>query len=148
MATINANLSELHLRVWQEELGLSAKISEYGHIEFGRQGPGTLTIFLAGADPGRATIQYRFVDDYFDIGLTTESALDVCNTVNMFSSCAMLGASGGSIDAILHLFYLPLDDTGDLPDEGFLRAFIGPAMSEIETAMKEFAHELKKKTEE
>jgi hypothetical protein len=148
MANYNVHLSQLHLRVWQEELGLSGTISEYGHIEFGRQGLGDLSIRLAGSDPGRATIEYRFVDDYFDAGLTERSAGDVINTVNMFSRGAMLVDGGGTIDAKLPLFYLPLDDTGALPDEGFLRAWIGPAMSEIETVTKEFAYWLKKKAED
>jgi len=132
MANYNVILSQLHWRVWQDKLGLSGTISEYGHIEFGRQGPGILSIRLDGAYPGQATIEYRFVDDYYDIGLTKESAKDVCNTVNMFSSGAMLVDGGGTVEARLPLFYLPLDDTGALPDEGFLRAWIGPAMSEIE----------------
>lgn len=148
MADYNVTLSQLHLRVWQEELGLIGTISEYGHIDFGRQGPGILSILLAGAHPGCATIEYRFIDDYFEIGLATESARDLCNTVNMFSSGAMLVDSGASISARLPLFYLPLDDTGALPDEGFLRAWIGPGMSEIETATKEFGYWLRKKAEE
>src|ERR1051325_3109816 len=147
MAEYNVKLSQLHLRVWQEELGLSGTIDEYGHIEFGRQGPGTLSVTLAPAYPGSATIEYVFVDDYFEIGLTTESARDLCNTVNMFSSGAMLVDWGASIRAKLPLFYLPLDETGALPDEGFLQAWIGPSISEIEKATKEFGYWLRKKAE-
>jgi len=143
MPSYNLNLSQLHWRVWQEELGLSGTISAHGHIEFGRQGPGTLTIYLS--TPGRAIINYRICDDYFDIGLTTESALALCNQVNVFSGCgAMLVDEAATIDANVHLFYLPLDDTGALPDEGFLRAWIGPTMTEIENVTKAFAAELKK----
>jgi len=143
MADYDVSLSQLHCRVWQDDFGLSGAIGDYGHIEFGRQGPGVLTIFLAKSSPGRATIEYKFLDDYFDIGLTSERALEVCNSANEFGGGAMLVASGGAITAKVTLFYLPLDDTGALPDEGFLRAWIGPTMSEIENATKDFAREMK-----
>jgi hypothetical protein len=148
MGDYNVQLSQLHLRVWEEELGLAGALSEHGHIEFGRQGPGILSVFLSASDPGCATIEYAFVDDYFEIGLTTESARDLCNTANEFSTGAMLVDWGATIKARLPLFYLPLDETGALPDEGFLQAWIGPAMSEIEKATKEFAYWLRKKAEE
>ncbi len=127
MADYNIVLSQLHWRIWQDELGLSGTISEYGHIKFGRQGPGILTVLVTGTDS--ATVNYRIVDDYFNTGLTTESALV---------------ADAGAIEVNVHLYYIPLDDTGALPDEGFLSAWIGPSMTEIENATKAFALELKK----
>jgi hypothetical protein len=148
MTDFNMLLSQLHLRAWQDELKLSGVIDEYGYVEFGQQGLGNLSISLVGTNPGGATIIYKIVEDYFDIGLTEESARDICNTVNLFSSGAMLVDAGATLEIRLHLFYLPLDDTGALPDEGFLRAWIGPAMSEIEAATSDFAYWLKKKADE
>src|SRR5258706_14899295 len=142
MADYNIVLSQLHWRIWQDELGLSGTISEYGHIKFGRQGPGILTVLVTGTDS--ATVNYRIVDDYFHTCLTTESALAVCNSVNIFSSGATLVADAAAIEVNVHLYYIPLDDTGALPDEGILSAWIGPSMTEIENATKAFALELKK----
>jgi len=146
MADYDVNLSQLHWRVWQDELGLAGTISEYGHVTFGRQGAGVLTVFIAKGSPGKVTVNYRFIEDYFDIDLTTEKTLEICNSVNVFGgTCATLVTEGGSVDANVHLF-LPVTDTngtGLLPDEGFLRAVIGAAMSEIKAAAEKFASEFK-----
>jgi hypothetical protein len=147
MADYDVNLSQLHWRVWQEEIGLAGTISEYGHVMFGHDGVGVVTVFIAKASPGKVTVNYRFIEDYFDNDLTTEKTLEICNSVNVFGgTCATLVAEGGSVDANVHLL-LPVTDTngtGLLPDEGFLRAVIGPAISEIKAAAEKFTSELKK----
>lgn len=146
-ADYNVKLSQFHWRVWQDELGLEGTISEYGHVKFGRQGVGDLTIFIAKAAPTKVTVNYSIIEDYFGIGLTTAETLQICNWVNVFGGArATMWHQGRCVEANLHLF-LPAQDTegiGALPDEGFLRAVIGPAMSEIEDAVKEFTKKLKK----
>ncbi len=146
MADYNVNLSKFHWRVWQDKLGLKGTIDEYGHVEFGRQGPGVLTIFIDGKTPAKVMVNYMFIEDYFDIDLTTEKTLEICNSVNVFgNSAATLVTQGASIEAILRLL-LPVQAADALPDEGFLRAAIGPVMSEIMGATKEFTAELRRKT--
>ncbi len=47
MADYNVRLSRLHHRVWQEELGLSATIDEFGWIQFESDALDSLTIIIA-----------------------------------------------------------------------------------------------------
>lgn len=157
----NRELSELHQRVVQDELGFVATIDELGWVQFKVPRLGECKIILREYHP-----EFMEFCCVFFQGKTQrpqEDFLRICNLVNQ-TEFAKLDVRGddtfctarASIALLLpvpdeEFAYQRLPDEGFLPysfkwlpDEGFIRAVISRAMTEIETATTAFANELQK----
>lgn len=83
MSDFNAELSELHQLVVDEELGLPATIDEFGRIQFEHPDLGELETVLREYNPEYMMIQCRlFQNDT----RKKEDLIRLCNTVNGGSS--------------------------------------------------------------
>ncbi len=140
MADYNVKLSQFHQRVWQDMLGLPATIDENGWIQFGDTSLGELAIVLREYNPEGMKLEVNFAAVP---GRSQSEVLQILNNVNVYED-ATLHASFGVQAYIYASIYLLLAEKGRMPDEGLLRAVIGPAISKIKSAMEEFASELKK----
>lgn len=139
VADYNVELSQLHHRVWQEELGLPATIDEYGWVDFGATNLGELCIILREYSPEGMQLSVKF---FTDPTLPGEHLLRICNSVNSLVDAKLtVNEPYGVVRASL---YLLLEEDGQMPDEALLRAVIGPAIRKIVQAMEEFTKELQK----
>lgn len=142
MADYNVELSQLHRRVWQDELGLPATIDEYGWVDFGSTDLGELCIMLREYSPERMTLSVKF---FTDDTLSSTDLLRICNNVNRLEDAKLtVNEAHGVVRAELSLL---LGEKGRIPSEALLRGIIGPAIEKIVQAMEEFTKELKKTTD-
>ena len=139
MADYNVELSQLHHRVWQDELGLPATIDEYGWVDFGSTNLGELCIMLREYSPEGMKLSVKF---FADETLSSADLLRICNEVNRLEDAKLtVNEAYGVVRAEL---YLLLEEQGQIPDEGLLRAVIGRAIEKIVQAMEAFMKELQK----
>jgi hypothetical protein len=141
----NVELSQLHQRVWQDELGLPATIDEDGWVQFGHTDLGDLQVILREYSPNAVKLSCRFFEDFTDKAPAHEDLMRICNEVNSMED-AKLAVNGTVVRASIYLL-LPVQGRtimDALPDEADLRAVIGPAMSKIGDAVKAFTNELQK----
>ncbi len=137
MADYNQRLSQLHQRVWQDELELPATIDEYGWIEFEPTALGELSIILREYNPEGMTLSIRFFDDPT---YSRGDLMRICNSVNALEDAKLTVSDTYSVvRASIHLLLAP---PGRMPDEGLLRAIVDPAVSAIKNAIDAFAKEL------
>lgn len=137
MADYNVELSQLHHRVWQDELGLPATIDEYGWIDFGTTNIGEMCIMLREYSPDGMELSVKF---FTDAAIPNEDLLRICNSVNQSEDAKLtVNAPFGVVRASL---YLLLGEEGEVPDEWLLRAVIGRAIEKIVQSIEAFAKEL------
>lgn len=139
MADYNLKLSQFHQRVWQNALGLPATIDEYGGIQFGSTSLGELSIFLHEYIPEGLELKLRFFDDRTS---PCNDLIQICNSVNRWADAKLtVDVPYSAANASL---YLLLAAPGNIPDEGLLRAVVGPAIKKLKEAVDAFAGELAK----
>jgi len=139
MADYNVKLSQFHQRVWQDELEAPATIDEYGWVQFGPTSLGELSIILREYNPEGLKLEVLFFNDKTPLH---DDLLRICNRVNAQEDAQLFVSDNYNI--VRASIYLLLAEPGEMPDEGLLRAVIGPAISKIKAAMDEFASELQK----
>jgi len=139
VADYNVKLSQFHQRVWQDELEAPATIDEYGWVQFGPTSLGELSIILREYNPEGLKLEVLFFNDKTS---SHDNLLRICNRVNAQEDAQLFVSDNYNI--VRASIYLLLAEPGEMPDEGLLRAVIGPAISKIKAAMDEFASELKK----
>ena len=149
MADYNVKLSQLHQRVWQDELGLLATIGEHGDIQVKHPDLGELKIDLYEYSPEMMSLKCTFFGDYDNPGSAHvarahEDLMRICNSVNLHERAKLwVHAPYSVVSASVELV---LAAPGRMPDEALLRGVIGRVMSEIKRAAEEFAAELQKFT--
>jgi hypothetical protein len=146
-ADYNVKRSQFHQRVWQEELGLSATIDEYGCVQFGHTDLGELEVILREYSPEGAKLSCKFFEDLTGKAPAHEDLMRICNRVNALEDAKLAVAeSYNVVRASVYLLFATRGRTtlDALPDEALLRAVIAPAMSRIEDVIREFTNELQK----
>lgn len=139
MADYNVELSQLHHRAWQDELGLPATIDEYGWVDFGTTNIGEMCIMLREYSPDGMELSVKF---FTDSTVPNEDLLRICNSVNQSEDAKLtVNAPYGVVRASL---YLLLGEEGEVPDEGLLRAVIGRAIEKTVQSIEAFAKEFEK----
>jgi len=137
MADYNVELSQLHRRVWQDELGLPATIDEYGWVDFGSTDLGELCIMLREYSPDGMELSVKF---FTDASVPNEDLLRICNNVNRSEDAKLtVNSPYGVVRASL---YLLLAEEGQIPEEGLVRAVIGRAIEKVVQTMEAFTKEL------
>lgn len=142
VADYNVKLSQLHQRVWQDVLRIPATIDENGWIQFGQTNVGELTIHLREYSPEGMTLTCRIFEDYTDKAPAPEVLMRICNRINMFEDAKLTVHDPYS--AVSASIYLILNASRWMPDEGLIKAVIGPAMTRIKAAKDEFVNEIQK----
>jgi hypothetical protein len=139
MADYNKQLSELHHRVVQDKLGISATIDEYGWVHFMHSELGEMQISLREYNPEHMILDCTF-EDYAT--RSREDLMQICNSVNETSgevAHLRLSNTGSYVHASVHLL---LAAPGRIPDESLLRELISPAVSSIKAVAAQLADEL------
>src|ERR1041385_1948588 len=122
MADYNVELSRLHHRVWQEELGVAATIDEYGWIQFSPTAFGELSVGLRGYSQEGIKLECVIFEDFSDKAPSHQVLVEVCNTVNQFEDAKVCASDGHSI--VRASLYLVLAGPGQIPYEDLVRIVV------------------------
>lgn len=146
MSDYNEELSELHQRVVQDELGVPATIDDIGWVEFKDSDLGEMTITLREYNPEFMRLHAVVFADTKDTR-SRDRLLRACNSANseLDSSQVLARLTVSEKYSIVRASVtLALAAPNQIPDEAFLRTVIVRAVSDIKAAANEFAAELQK----
>jgi hypothetical protein len=146
MADYNERLSRLHQNVVEDELGLSAQITEDGWIEFNDSDLGEVTINLREYNPEFMNMHAVVFADYKNIR-THSDLVQACNNTNFSldssQELARLTVSD-EYNVVRASVPLVLATPRAMPPEPLVRAVTPRALASLKAAAREFATELQK----